>query len=518
MSSRGAPTGTTEPLWTKTAPMPRRPALGQDTHADVCVVGAGIAGLTTAYLLAKAGKSVVVLDSGPLAGGETARTTAHLSFALDDRYMHLERLHGLQGSRLAAESHQAAVDFIEKHVKAEKLDCHFKRLDGYLFCPPGESTDQLKAEREAAHRAGLADVELVDRAPLPNFDTGPALRFPRQGQFHPLLYLAGITAAIERDGGRIFADSHAVDFEGGDSAHIKTKGGHTVHATAIVLATNTPVNDRVTMHTKQAAYRTYVVGLRVAHGSVPLTLYWDTLDPYHYVRLESVGSEAGKHDVLIVGGEDHKTGQEGDYQVRFSRLEAWARERFPVEAVEYRWSGQVLEPNDGLAFIGHNPGDHDNVYIVTGDSGHGMTHGTIAGMLISDLILGRDNPWEALYNPSRVSLKALKEFAKENINVALEYGQWVTPGEVSSEDEIARGSGAILRRGLSKVAVYRDTAGKLHELSAVCPHLGCIVAWNEVEKSWDCPCHGSRFSKEGKVINGPAISDLPKIPAAKSAG
>ena len=505
-----AHTGVTEPIWSQTAKMPDRPKLGRDTSADVCIVGAGIAGLTTAYLLVQAGKSVVVVESGSLAGGETARTTAHLSFALDDRYMHLERLHGEKGARLAAESHQAAVARIEQIARQEKIDCHFARLDGYLFCPPGESTDVLKHEREAAHRAGIVDVELVDKAPIPNYDTGPALKFPRQGQFHPLRYLSALVTAIERDGGRVFAKTHAVDFAGGKDAHIKTKDGKTVRASALVMATNTPVNDRVTMHTKQAAYRTYAIGLTVKRGSVPLALYWDTVDPYHYVRLESVGGEQSKHEVLIVGGEDHKTGQEDHYPERFTRLETWARERFPIEGVEYQWSGQVLEPVDGLAFLGRNPGDDDNVYIATGDSGHGMTHGTIAGMLICDLILGRENPWAALYDPSRVSLRAAKEFMKENVNVALEYGQWITPGEVSSVDEIEPGQGAILRRGATKIAAYRDTSGKVLELSAVCPHLGCFVHWNSLERTWDCPCHGSRFGTDGSVLNGPAVGGLDK--------
>lgn len=214
-------------------------------------------------------------------------------------------------------------------------------------------------------------------------------------------------------------------------------------------------------------------------------------------------------DILIVGGEDHKTGQADNAEDRHARLANWARSRFPqMETVEFTWVGQVMESIDGLAFIGRNPLDKENVFIATGDSGMGMTHGTIAGILLTDLILGRENPWATLYDPSRKTLLAAGEFAKEAVNMAAQYADWVTGGDVSSTDEIADDSGAVMRRGLSKIAVHRDAHGKLHELSAVCPHLGCIVRWNASEKTWDCPCHGSRFGKLGKVINGPANTDL----------
>jgi nitrite reductase/ring-hydroxylating ferredoxin subunit len=285
---------------------------------------------------------------------------------------------------------------------------------------------------------------------------------------------------------------------------VKTTDGRTVAAAAIVMATNTPINDRFAIHTKQAPYRTYVVAGRVQRGSVPRALYWDTEDPYHYVRLQT--TDVG--EMLLAGGEDHKTGQATDFEARYARLEAWARNRFPLLDVAYRWSGQVLEPIDGLAFIGRNPLDADNVYVATGDSGQGMTHGTIAGILITDLIEGRPNPWAEVYAPSRKTLRAVGEFARENLNVAAQYAEWVTGGEVASEADIPPGKGAIVRRGISKVAVYRDPDGKVHVLSAACPHLGCIVHWNAVESSWDCPCHGSRFDPLGRVLCGPAIGNL----------
>src|SRR5437660_1138486 len=306
-----ASSGSTVPVWMATGAIPSRSALKEDALANVCIVGAGIAGITTAYLLARAGKTVVVVDGGPLGGGMTGRTAAHLVTALDDRYFELERLHGKTGARLAAESHAAAIDLVERIVKEEKIDCEFERLDGYLFVPPGESKEILDRELEAVHRAGLTNIEMVERAPIKSFDTGEALRFPRQAQFHPLKYLSGLARAIERDGGRIYNQTHASEIEGGKPARIEMVTGHTVTADAVVVATNTPVNDLFAIHTKQAAYLTYVIGARVPRGSVTRALYWDTQDPYHYVRLQRVPADGGRgeQDMLIVGGEDHKTGQ-----------------------------------------------------------------------------------------------------------------------------------------------------------------------------------------------------------------
>ena len=492
--------GTTTSIWAATSDIKSRPALTKDAASDVCVVGAGIAGLTTAYLLAVEGRSVIVIDDGPIAGGETSRTTAHLVNALDDRYFEIERLHGEKGARLAAESHTAAINRIEAIVAEEDIHCEFERLDGYLFVRPGETTDILDKELAAAHRAGLTEIKRVERAPLTHFDSGPCLRFPQQAQFHPLKYLDAISQAIEKRGGLIFNNTHAEDFKDGTPCQVKTSNGAVVSAAAIVVATNTPVNDWVEIHTKQAAYRTYVIGMTVPKGSVNKALFWDTPDPYHYVRLE----EGPQHDVLIVGGEDHKTGQADDSDARFDRLESWTRERFPMAAeLEFRWSGQVMEPVDSLAFIGRNPGDK-NIYVATGDSGNGMTHGTIAGVLLTDLILGRKNAWADLYDPSRISLRAASNFAKENLNVVAQFGDYATAGDVGEEHTIETGTGALVRHGLKKVAAYRDTQGALHKCSAVCPHLGCIVNWNHVEKTWDCPCHGSRFDPYGKVLNGPA--------------
>jgi glycine/D-amino acid oxidase-like deaminating enzyme len=398
--------GRSTSVWMATATRPTFPSLTQNERADVCIVGAGMAGLTTAYLLTKAGKTVIVLDDGPIFSGETERTTAHLVTVLDKRYFELEHLHGEGGAKLAAESHATAIDTIERIVREERIDCDFERVDGYLFNAPDQPPDLLDRELAAARRAGLTNTELVDRAPAIPFDTGRALRFRRQAQFHPLKYLAALAQSIVRDGGRIYTDTHATKFDGGKPAQIATRDGSTVSCEAIVIATNTPVNDWLVLQAKQAAYRSYVIGVAVPVGTVPKALYWDTGDPYHYIRLAETkaGGSASAQETLLVGGEDHRTGQADDADTRYARLEQWTRQRFPMAAeVRFRWSGQIMESVDGLAFIGRNPLDHENVYVVTGDSGTGIMHGTIAGLLITDLIQGRENPWTGLYSPSRVT-------------------------------------------------------------------------------------------------------------------
>ena len=514
MTNPKSDSGVTTSAWMATADVPTFPPLASDAECDVCIVGAGIAGLTIAYTLARTGKSVLVLDDGPIGGGETGRTTAHLTWALDDFYTEIEKMHGGDGARIAAESHRSAVDRIEAIVREEHIDCDFERLDGYWFAAKPSDARLLDAEGVAARRAGAGQVERVAVIPGLSFQPPAALRFPNQAQFHPLKYLAGLARAIVRLGGRIHCGSHVSDFENRPRRpQVKTSEKQTVTADAVVFATNSPINDWVKMHTKQASYRTYVIATRVPRGSVPKGLYWDTGNPYYYVRL---ARDADGETLLIVGGEDHKTGQADELERRFGSLLEWTRRHFPMAGdIAYRWSGQIIEPNDQMAFIGRNPGDQ-NVYIATGDSGNGMTHGTIAGMLIPDLILGVENRWEKLYDPSRVTARSAVPFLRENMNVAAQYADWVTPGEVSSPDEIKPGTGAVMRDGAKKYAVYRDDDGTVHIRSAVCPHLYCIVDWNSVERTWDCPCHGSRFDRFGKVVNGPAASDL-AVPGADGA-
>lgn len=495
--------------------LPAYPPIAAAHAAEVCVVGAGIAGLSAAYLLAKEGRSVVVLDDGGIAGGESGLTTAHLVTALDRRWTELSKLHSNEQLRLAAQSHAFAINMIEHIVNEENIDCDFRRVSGYLFAAPGDSVRTLMDEVEAAHKAGIGDVVLVERAPLTEHDTGPAVRFPSQAQFHPTRYLAGLARAVERAGGRIYTRAHVTDLiEEPESTHVVVKmdGDGTVLAQQVFLAVNSPFVPRVSLHLKQAAYRTYAIALEIPEGSVPPALYWDTEHPFHYVRVAS--GEGGK-ECLIVGGEDHKTGQGDDEDQRHGRLEAWARERFPFAGpVLHRWSGEVIETADGLAHIGRLK-KGSRIMLATGDCGNGLTHGTIAGMIVRDLVAGRPNDWESLYDPTRVnmSLQGASNYLREGLSSAAQLTDWLTPGDIDNADSLAPGDGAIIRKGLTKLAVYRDPQGNLHEHSAVCPHLGCIVAWNSVERTFDCPCHGSRFTCTGKVIHGPATADLKPVEA-----
>ncbi len=489
--------------------------LDRDIKTDVVIIGAGISGLSVAYILAKAGYDITVIDDGFVGSGETGRTTAHIVNALDDRYAEIEKRLGEKDAVLAAASHSSAIDFIEKVISEENIACDFMRLDGYLFLHPSDKLKTLEDEFEVTNRIGLKTA-LIDRIPGIRKVDGPALHFPRQAQFHPLKYLKGLSDAIIKYGGRIYTETHANEIR----ENLVTANGYSIEANNIVVATNSPVNDLVTMHTKQHSYRTYVIGALVPKGTLPYALWWDTgdmqsrwvTDPYHYVRLQPYNDQ---HDLLIGGGEDHKTGQAEEENIpeenRFDNLIVWMKERFPMMGdLVYKWSGQVLEPVDSLAFIGRNPGD-EHVYICTGDSGNGMTHGTIGGMLISDLIQGVPNAWEKIYSPSRITLKAAGDFLKEAGNMAAQYLDYISPGDIKSAESLMPMQGAIMNVGAKKVAVYRDEQGVLQAYSAICPHLGCIVQWNTAERSFDCPCHGSRFTCNGKVVNGPALSDLKKI-------
>lgn len=502
----------THSIWHDTFSVRDRAPLTDDLTADVCVIGAGIAGLSVAYAFARAGRRVVVLEKEQIGSGESGRTTAHLTNALDDRYLTLEKARGNASSRAAAEAHSAAIDFIEETVHTERIECDFRRLDGFLFLGGDDQPELLDDELEAAHRAGLKSVRRVEHVPGRGAELGPALEFPRQGRFHVLKYLAGLAAAIESRDGQIFGGTRVEQIEGGPKPKVTTTSGKTVTADHVVVCTNSPISDMVVTHAKMAPYRTFVVAFAVKKGSVVDALYWDTPHPYHYVRLQPLDDQ---RDALIVGGEDHKTAHEDDAGERFARLEEWTRAHFATAGERIaQWSGQVLETNDYLAFIGRNPDGAEHVWLATGDSGMGMTHGTIAGLLLPTLIEGKPHHWAREFDPKRVTLhvRELGTLAMENADVALQYGDYVTPGQVGDEVAIPPGEGRVVRRGAHKIAVYRDDAGRMHERSAACTHLRCIVDWNSAEKSWDCPCHGSRFDPLGKVLNGPAIDDLHPAP------
>src|ERR671911_2436422 len=472
-------------------PIIRSNRLMDDVHSsvrepvDVVVVGGGIAGLTTAYLLSKSDKKVAVIEDGFIGSGETGRTTAHITHALDDRYYNLEQKHGLDGVRTAADSHTTAINCIESIVKQENIDCDFERLDGFLFLDPTDRKESLEKELEATHRAGITTTEIVEKAPPQSFDTGPCIRFPNQAQFQPLKYLRGLYNSLSSNKVQIFTETHAQKV---NSDNIETADGYTVKTRNIVIATNAPIIDKTSkIYDKQDAYRTYVIGARIKKGAVPTALYWDTgnqnsenlVAPYHYVRIQKRDNDDDKnYDLLIIGGEDHQTGNISspeDIEKRYSELESWTRDRFPIEEIEYKWSGQVMEPQDSIAFIGHNPGDNgNNIYIATGDSGNGITHGTIAGILLTDLILGKSNPWAALYDPSREPRKEpstnaggdVGQTQHEEENSSDQQGKQENDRRSSSkseEEEISSLENLKERQGIvleeKKMAAYKDHKG-----------------------------------------------------------
>lgn len=491
----------TIPFWNEDCRLKTYSPLSEHMTCDVCIIGAGISGLTTAYLLSKSKKKVIVLDDGPIAGGQTFRTTGHLSNALDDRYFVLESYFGEKGARLAAESHRAAIDFISSLVSTYRILCNFEVIPAYLFAPSEADQHILQKELEAAQRAGL-NATMVSRAPLESFDTGPAICFAGQAHLHPLKYIDRLCELIEAEGGLIYGDTHVCSLIEKNGYRLDTHIKKHIQADHVVVATNSPINSRFFPHVKQAAYRTYVIAGRIPKGYVKAGLYYDTLDPYHYIR---IAKDKNGEDILMVGGEDHRTGEEKNIPEKYRNLESWTRERFPFFGeVRFYWSGQIMEPVDCLGFIGKMHKDKE-VYIITGDSGNGLTHATIGGLLIHDLIEGGQSPWTDIYNPHRTTLKATSDFLRENINSAMQYMDWFTPGE---NTELARNCGIIVRKGIKKCALYRDESGTVHEMSAVCPHLGAIVRWNASEHCWECPAHGSRFDAMGQVIQGPSNCHL----------
>ena len=493
----------TNSVWSFDDPALAAAPLAADIKCDVCVIGGGIAGLSTAYLLATEGKKVVILEAQhALANGETRHTTAHLSWVLDDRFGRLASIRGDNVARAAADSHRAAIGMIEQIITQEQIDCDFRRVKGYLF-PGADGPDEVLNEADALRRLGIP-FSLIDDPPAPDV-SGPSLRFADQARFRPRMYLAGLAKAIREHGGVIYANTRAVRIEGGTPCTVGTASGKTITASAVVVATNAPFDAGVLLHTKLAAYTTYAAALEVTRGAVPDALYWDTETPYHYIRILT-GS--GDTDLLIVGGEDHRTGQASDQDERWARLVAWARKHVPAaSAVRHHWSGQVFETPDGLGLIGAAPWGR-NVFVITGDSGMGLTHSSLGARLVANLIRGQADTLEQVYDPSRWMPAALKTFLAENLNIASQYTEWLTGGDVKSVDGIPPGQGAIVRRGLTKLAVYKAKDGTLCEKAATCPHLGAIVSWNPGEQTWDCPAHGSRFTCDGKVIHGPAVEGL----------
>jgi glycine/D-amino acid oxidase-like deaminating enzyme/nitrite reductase/ring-hydroxylating ferredoxin subunit len=489
--------------WVDSAPASDYPKLTKDLTVDVAVIGAGMVGVTAALFLKEHGATVALIEGGRVSGGVTANTTAKVSSAHGMHYDAVRSSFGTDGASAYAEANQAALERIAKYVDDLGIDCDWRRKPAFVYSVDPEQRGKLDKELEAATGAGLPVSLVTEAAELP-FAIDAALRYENQAEFHPVKYLRHLAREIPGGGSHVFERTRVVSAKDGHPATVTTRDGATVTAANVIVATHFPFLDRGLYFARMHAERSYAIGMFVDDHQVE-GMYLSTESPSHTIR--SIPTERG--EMLMVGGESHKVGQ-SDEASRYAAVEAWAREHWTVREVAYRWSTQDAMPVDGVPYVGKlNPGAK-SLWVGTGFLKWGLTNGTAAARILSDRIVGKEPPpYAGLFDSTRLKpIASASEFVKENVNVALQYAELVTGGEVSSVDEIARGRGAVIRRGLKKIAVYRDTHGVLHELSAMCTHLGCIVHWNDEEKTWDCPCHGSRFARDGHVVNGPAIAAL----------
>ena len=508
MSPRPPSSPNTEPFWSE-AGFPTFPPLEKDLDVEVAVIGAGIAGLTAAYLLAKAGKTVAVLERGQCVQGETGHTSGHLTMVTDTPLTELAPRFDQSHAQAVWDAGLAAIVQIATIVNDERIDCDFRWIDGYLHLPPDReghvSVEGLEQTASLADEMGF-DATYLEDVP---FAGGPGVRFATQGRFHPRKYLAALARVIRDQGGHIHEKTEVEEVS--DAPLGLKANGHFVRCRDVFIATHLPLlgipndKDATLIQSKLAPYTTYVVAGTARHGSVPDALFWDTGDPYGYLRIEP-GDE---HDLIIFGGADHKTGQASNTSERFHQLEETLRARVPELTPTHRWSGQVLGTPDGLPYLGRVA---DHRYTATGFSGNGLTFGTVGAMIVSDQILARPSPWIELFDPHRGALRhGLWTYLKENADYPYyRLRDRFAGAEGKSLRAVERGQGKVVEYRGEKVAAFRDADGTLSVRSAVCTHMGCIVAWNDAERSWDCPCHGSRFTPGGDVIAGPARDPLPE--------
>jgi glycine/D-amino acid oxidase-like deaminating enzyme/nitrite reductase/ring-hydroxylating ferredoxin subunit len=485
-------------LWEKISLL-RAERLKKNIETPICIVGAGITGLSCAYQLAKRGHRVTIVESFKVGSGQTSRTTAHLSNIPELPIQELVRYLDCRDLQAYMDAETRAIEEISSIVSLEGISCDFQTLDGYFFQGTNVGKEFLDKEVRAARQCGI-EMEMIPEVPLLK-DKRAGILYRNQGQFHPLKYLQGLLRVLKELNVQIFEETQITEFqEEGKSVLLRTDAGLEINAKKVIVATDSPVNHLFSIHTKQFAYRTYAISLKCPSSPEKPILLSDTESPYHYVRFFE--------NQMIVGGEDHRVGHEPEHDP-FKALERWARENFEgLGEVSYTWSGQIFEPADKLPYIGASPGQK-NVFIATGFSGQGITNGTIASLLLTDLIEKKTHPWEKLFDPSRVAVTSrLGESLKESFTSALNYADYLKPGEVENIEDVPLDHGCLMQKGLTKACVYHTAQDGFEVRTAICTHLGGIVHWNDIEKTWDCPAHGSRFNTKGKVIEGPAISEL----------
>ena len=493
----------TRSIWKSTAPESNFPALKENLETDIAIIGGGITGITAAYLLARSGKKVVLLEAGTISGGTTGDSTGNLYAMVDKRLHHIQSKWDKETASKVARSRAQAVDLVEELVNKYQIDCSFKRVPWYLFSETSKKDEVIEKEIEAAGAYGLP-VEELHELPIP-LKVSKAIKVEGQAQFNPAAFVRGLAAKIDTANCRIFENSGVHHIEKEEELTLSTSSG-TVTAKKVILATHTP-KGIYGLQTALYPYREYAIAAKLKSGDFPDGIYWDTEADFHTsMRTYSKGD---KNYVLVLGGH-HKVGQEDDYSRFYKKLEQNARRFFDVEEIEFKWSAQHYKPADGLPYIGESA--DDNIYLATGFSTDGLTYGVLSAMILDDQLNDRENEWGDLYKASRFTpLKSAKNFFKENFNVAKQYLKNI-PGkaEADSFGEIALGEGKVVEVDNEKWAVFKDETGQVHCQSAVCTHMDCIVDWNDAEKSWDCPCHGSRFKATGEVIEGPAFSPLEK--------
>ena len=482
---------------------PSFPTLEGNVTTDVVVVGGGITGLTAAWRLRELGRAVTVLEMNRVAGGTTAYSTGHLDVTTDRYLQTIARDFGEAAARRLVVASQEAIEFVER--MSGLIDgSDFRRVPSYLYTEDTARCETIQREWECDKGAEL-HVEMAGAAPLP-FPTVSALRIANQARFNPGAYTRGLAQRCAEAGCSIVEGVRVKDIEGGPTCRVVTTRG-IVTAKHVVVAVHGAMLGLVTLATRVYPYQSYVLGVRVNHD-VPDALYWDTHDPYRYTRWAA--SEDPK--LLLIGGADHRTGEQHTTDTPFSTLERYARDRYDVEQVEFRWSHELYESADGLPFIGRVPG-LERIYIGTGYGGDGLKYGTVAGLLLADLACDRYNPATALFDPARITPRAsARRMAAGLAHIAHRFiGDRIAPDEVDHLHDIPPDAGRILRVDGTTMAVYRDDEGGYHALSPVCTHAGCYVRWNAVEKTWDCPCHGGRYDAYGNVIAAPPRQDLRPI-------